>query len=172
MGTTALPIVQAHNIVVNEETNMVYLVGGKDRSSLDICNGGLFMIDVTDPKKPVYKECYGDDGYVHDAQCIIYNGPDTRFTGKEICLCCALIISCAMIEEVFFRKFSIDTILLEFNYSNMIVICATVFHKHTRIFCHKIVFTRWVNFEEFATTTYVPLTSLPPHPLILTVSLH
>ena len=25
------------------------------------------------------------DGYVHDAQCLIYRGPDSRFTGREIC---------------------------------------------------------------------------------------
>lgn len=25
------------------------------------------------------------DGYTHDAQCVIYRGPDSKYTGKEIC---------------------------------------------------------------------------------------
>ncbi len=25
------------------------------------------------------------DGYTHDNQCITYDGPDERFTGREIC---------------------------------------------------------------------------------------
>jgi hypothetical protein len=29
--------------------------------------------------------CFGDEGYTHDVQCVIYEGPDTRFTGHEIC---------------------------------------------------------------------------------------
>ena len=29
---------------------------------------------------------YGGDGYLHDAHCVIDDGPDTRFTGHEICI--------------------------------------------------------------------------------------
>ena len=29
--------------------------------------------------------CVSEDGYTHDNQCVIYDGPDTRFTGREIC---------------------------------------------------------------------------------------
>lgn len=31
--------------------------------------------------------CFSDDGYVHDAQCVVYKGPDINFSGKEICFC-------------------------------------------------------------------------------------
>lgn len=31
--------------------------------------------------------CFGQDGYVHDAQCVIYKGPDTSYQGREICFC-------------------------------------------------------------------------------------
>merc|ERR1712042_345823 len=27
------------------------------------------------------------DGYVHDAECVIYHGPDARYQGQEICFC-------------------------------------------------------------------------------------
>ena len=63
----------AHNIVANEDTGFMYSVGS------NTCNSGLHMIDVSDPVNPQFVGCYGDDGYVHDAQCVIYNGPDYRY---------------------------------------------------------------------------------------------
>ena len=35
---------------------------------------------------PTSAGCWDGDAYVHDAQCIIYNGPDVEHQGKEICL--------------------------------------------------------------------------------------
>lgn len=58
---------------------MVYAVGTK------LCNGGLYMVDVSDPANPIDKGCSADDGYVHDAQCVVYRGPDKAYRGKEIC---------------------------------------------------------------------------------------
>ena len=29
--------------------------------------------------------CFDEDGYTHDSQCDFYTGPDTRYTGQEIC---------------------------------------------------------------------------------------
>jgi len=68
-----------HNIVINEETGFGYAVGTKT------CRGGLHMIDLSIPDKPVFAGCYDDDGYTHDAQCVVYRGPDKRFVGQEIC---------------------------------------------------------------------------------------
>jgi len=45
------------------------------------------MVDIRDPVKPKFAGCYSDDGYVHDAQCVIYGGPDGHYRGKEICFC-------------------------------------------------------------------------------------
>ncbi len=42
-------------------------------------------MDVHDRLNPKFVSCYGNDGYVHDTECIIYHGPDTLFTGHEIC---------------------------------------------------------------------------------------
>ena len=69
----------SHNIVANEETKMIYAVGTNQ------CSGGLYMINVTNPAAPTSPGCYGAGGYVHDAQCVIYKGPDTCYTGREIC---------------------------------------------------------------------------------------
>ena len=44
------------------------------------------MIDVSDRNNPEFEDCFWDDGYTHDAQCVTYSGPDTRYTGREICI--------------------------------------------------------------------------------------
>ncbi|KAK8246283.1 hypothetical protein HDK90DRAFT_407549 [Phyllosticta capitalensis] len=78
-----LPIGRTHNVVVNEETNWVYAVGAAPRNSS--CAAGLIFIDLSDPAHPTSPGCDPQDGYVHDAQCLVYNGPDTAYVGHEIC---------------------------------------------------------------------------------------
>ncbi|NND70027.1 MAG: choice-of-anchor B family protein, partial [Rhodothermales bacterium] len=80
-----------HNIVINEDTGYAYAVGSN--SGGETCGGGLHMININDPQKPVFEGCFTDtttgrnnSGATHDAQCVIYNGPDTEHRGKEICL--------------------------------------------------------------------------------------
>merc|ERR1719330_1653854 len=70
---------QSHNIVINEDTGRAFVVGA--RSS---CSGGLVIIDISNPE-PQFEGCFSADGYTHDAQCVIYNGPDAAYRGKEIC---------------------------------------------------------------------------------------
>ena len=43
------------------------------------------MVDISDPLIPVQSGCFSADGYTHDVQCVIYNGPDTQYVGNEIC---------------------------------------------------------------------------------------
>jgi len=71
-----------HNIAINEVTGFAYAVGTRTCGG-----GGLHMINIRDPVNPRYAGCFGNDGYVHDTQCIVYNGPDTQYKGKEICFC-------------------------------------------------------------------------------------
>ena len=71
----------SHNIVANEETDYIYAVGTAT------CNSGLHIIDVKNPLKPEFVSCFKGDGYVHDAQCVIYKGPDKSYYGREICFC-------------------------------------------------------------------------------------
>jgi len=41
--------------------------------------------DVRNPRAPAFAGCFGGDGYVHDAQCVIYAGPHAAYRGREIC---------------------------------------------------------------------------------------
>ncbi|MFY0598726.1 MAG: choice-of-anchor B family protein [Cyclobacteriaceae bacterium] len=74
----------SHNVVINEATGFAYIVGTKPDAS--VCGeGGLHIVNIQDPKNPIYENCFDDDGYTHDAQCIIYEGPDSKYSGREIC---------------------------------------------------------------------------------------
>ena len=80
----------AHNIAINESTGIAYVLGAGGGG--ETCGGGLHMIDVNNPIEPTFVGCFQDDvtgrsgtGYVHDAMCTIYRGPDTEHVGKEIC---------------------------------------------------------------------------------------
>jgi len=74
-------ISNTHNIVINEDSGYAYLVGSNK------CRGGLHMVDISSPTDPQFAGCFRRDGYVHDAQCVNYDGPDTDHIGKEICFC-------------------------------------------------------------------------------------
>ena len=84
---------EAHNIAINEESGYAYAVGStKGRTCAT--NGGLHMIDIRDRLNPVYAGCHVEleaggyiaPGYIHDTQCVIYDGPDARYQGREICV--------------------------------------------------------------------------------------
>ncbi|WP_347373433.1 choice-of-anchor B family protein [Aequorivita sp. Q41] len=68
-----------HNIVINEETGYAYAVGARDANG-----GGPIFINIQDPLNPVQEGEFTDDNYCHDAQVVIYDGPDTDYTGQEI----------------------------------------------------------------------------------------
>jgi choice-of-anchor B domain-containing protein len=94
----------AHNIAINEETGYAYLVGGNNGlAAPDQCRSGLHMVDINNPKLPVFAGCHalnegpGTAGglvtsesvtaaYIHDTQCVVYRGPDADYTDKEICM--------------------------------------------------------------------------------------
>lgn len=76
-------ISNAHNIVINEATGFAYAVGANGSSTCG--SGGLHIINIQNPTNPVYEACFDNDGYTHDAQCVIYNGPDADYQGLEIC---------------------------------------------------------------------------------------
>jgi choice-of-anchor B domain-containing protein len=70
---------RAHNVASDEVSGFVYVVGS------DTCSGGLHILDVREPASPVPAGCYSGDGYTHDVQCLIYQGPDVEHQGKEVC---------------------------------------------------------------------------------------
>ncbi len=69
----------AHNIAINEDTGFAYVVGASN------CSGGLYMLDLSNATNPTFVGCHSDQGYSHDTQCVVYDGPDTAHVGKEIC---------------------------------------------------------------------------------------
>ena len=88
--TTYDGVGSSHNIVINEATGYAYIVGAG--GSGETCGGGLHMVNIQDPANPVFEGCFADTetgrsgtGYSHDAQCVIYNGPDADYSGREIC---------------------------------------------------------------------------------------
>ncbi len=76
-------VASAHNIVINEATGFAYIVGAAGKNS---CNGGLHMVNIQNPTSPSFAGCFSSDGYTHDAQCVVYTGPDSAHVGKEICI--------------------------------------------------------------------------------------
>ena len=81
----------AHNIVIDEETGFAFAVGASGGG--ESCGGGLHMIDIREPQSPTFAGCFADattgrrkTGYSHDAQCVVYRGPDTEHLGKQICV--------------------------------------------------------------------------------------
>ena len=79
-------IFSSHNIVINEESGFAYAVGS--RSGGETCGGALHMINIQDPLRPTFAGCFIDErtSSTHDAQCVIYDGPDLDYQGREICL--------------------------------------------------------------------------------------
>jgi choice-of-anchor B domain-containing protein len=73
---------RAHNLAINEDSGFAYVVGGSG------CSGGLYMVDIRNPKQPAYAGCFSADGYTHDAQIVMYNGPDVARSGREIAFAC------------------------------------------------------------------------------------
>lgn len=69
----------AHNIVVNQANGYAYIVG-TDRNGPYA--GDTIIIDIENPLNPI--EASTISGYSHDAQVVIYNGPDAEHFGKEI----------------------------------------------------------------------------------------
>ena len=79
-----LPVGRAHNVVVNEELGYAVAVGAQPRTD-PLCRSGLNFIGLDNPEHPESLGCAAGDGYVHDAQCLVYRGPDTRYQGRDIC---------------------------------------------------------------------------------------
>ncbi|MEP6730179.1 MAG: choice-of-anchor B family protein [bacterium] len=80
-----------HDIAVNEKSGFAYAVGTS--SGGERCSGGSLMVDMHDPLKPKFAGCFADvgtgrskGGYTHDIQCVMYHGPDKRYTDHEICM--------------------------------------------------------------------------------------
>ncbi|CZT43706.1 uncharacterized protein RSE6_03779 [Rhynchosporium secalis] len=86
-----LPVGRTHNVVVNQELGYAVAVGSvggnvstRVRENMP-CNGGMIFLDISDPSNMRSTGCAAADFYVHDAQCVVYRGPDKRYEGRDIC---------------------------------------------------------------------------------------
>ena len=80
-----------HNLFINEPTGYAYLVGSSGGGTT--CGGGLHMVNVQAPLSPSFAGCFADPstgrsgtGGTHDVQCVVYQGPDADYRGREICI--------------------------------------------------------------------------------------
>jgi len=78
---------EAHNIAINAETGYGYV------GVSNTYGGGLHIIDLQNPIDPQFAGFHSDStvgfdstGYVHDTQCVVYDGLDTDYQGDEICM--------------------------------------------------------------------------------------
>jgi len=69
----------AHTIAINEDTGYAIAAGS------NTCSGGLHIVNIQNPEVPVFAGCFSADGYTHEAQCVLYTGPDVQHQGKDIC---------------------------------------------------------------------------------------
>lgn len=91
-------VTKVHNIAINEDTGFAYTVGnngGQPGTDGSGCSWGLHMINIQNPSEPTFAGCFNSsvprrfgsgNGYTHDVQCVVYQGPDIEHQGREICL--------------------------------------------------------------------------------------
>ena len=88
--TTYTEIASAHNVVADTLSRHLFVVAANSGGTT--CGGGLHMVDASEPLRPAFAGCYHDAGsagargYTHDAQCVVYRGPDPDYSGREICV--------------------------------------------------------------------------------------
>ena len=84
---------RAHNIVINEDTGYAYPVGNQDPGRNfnrdpghegGLFDGGPMFVNIQNPTAPILEGGFSNTGYCHDAQAVIYDGPDSDHIGKEI----------------------------------------------------------------------------------------
>jgi choice-of-anchor B domain-containing protein len=80
---------RATNLAINEDTGFAYAV------RTNTCEAGLHIIDIKTPNNPLFAACHSNAEpnfpvpnffVTHDTQCVIYQGPDADYFGREVCV--------------------------------------------------------------------------------------
>ncbi len=72
---------KTHNLIINEDTGYLYLLGSNRSGS----NGGPIILNLnSNPTNPPLVKIISTWGYCHDAQVVLYDGPDPDYQGREI----------------------------------------------------------------------------------------
>jgi choice-of-anchor B domain-containing protein len=67
-----------HSVSSNPATGFTYCDG------TNLVNGGPQILNMQNPIAPVLAGSHDADGYTHDAQIVLYDGPDPDYQGQEI----------------------------------------------------------------------------------------
>lgn len=68
-----------HNLIINEDTGYLYLLGS------NVNSGGPRILNLnSNPTNPPVAGNMATWGYCHDAQVVVYDGPDPDYQGREI----------------------------------------------------------------------------------------
>ncbi|MEM8598925.1 MAG: choice-of-anchor B family protein, partial [Bacteroidota bacterium] len=76
----------AHNVIADDDLDVAIIVGAANFGGGTCNTGGLILVDVSNPLAPTLRGCFDDDGYTHDAQCLVYDGPDPDYQGRSVCI--------------------------------------------------------------------------------------
>ncbi|HET8803624.1 MAG TPA: choice-of-anchor B family protein [Aequorivita sp.] len=70
---------RTHNLIINEDTGYLYLLGS------NVNGGGPRILNLnSNPTSPTVVGNIATWGYCHDAQVVVYDGPDPDYQGREI----------------------------------------------------------------------------------------
>ena len=69
-----------HNLWINTQSGYGYIL----RS--DTCGAAAHVVDLRNPLQPQFVACLTTDGADSDAECVVYEGPDEAYRGREICV--------------------------------------------------------------------------------------
>lgn len=70
---------RCHDVAVDTDSGFLYCVG------TDTFQGGLHILDLSNPTNPAFVGSFEANGYIHDTQCVVYHGPDVAHQGKQLC---------------------------------------------------------------------------------------
>ncbi|MBK9175478.1 MAG: choice-of-anchor B family protein [Flavobacteriales bacterium] len=68
----------SHSLFADKTEPYVYVVGSNQ------ANGGLVVINVSNPLAPTLAGTHPFEGYIHENAVFLYNGPDTEHVGKRL----------------------------------------------------------------------------------------
>jgi choice-of-anchor B domain-containing protein len=71
---------RGHTVTVDYGNGYLYVNG------TNTCSGGPRIYSLANRLQPSFVGCISADGYTHDSQATVYQGPDTRYQGKQIVL--------------------------------------------------------------------------------------
>ncbi|MCB0764408.1 MAG: choice-of-anchor B family protein, partial [Flavobacteriales bacterium] len=73
----------SHSMFVDKTEPFVYVVGANSLAGGSF-NGGMIVVDVSDPLAPTLAGTFTQEGYIHENTVFDYHGPDTEHIGKRI----------------------------------------------------------------------------------------